>query len=208
MTAELASQDFQLILSSPILSYQEGMSFFKGEGLMNKSLQQLAADLNRKNIKYAVIGGIALNQHGYQRFTQDIDILLTKEGLQSFEDNLVGLGYVPAFLGAKKKFRTTEENVPVEIITTGEFPGDGKEKPVVFPDPSSDGVAIEISGINTLTLNKLIELKLASGMTGAGRRKDLADVQELIKIKGLKRELGDELMQYVRAMYFELWDEI
>jgi hypothetical protein len=34
-----------------------------------------------------------------------------------------------------------------------------------------------------LTLEKLIELKLASGMTASDRLRDLADVQELVKIK-------------------------
>jgi hypothetical protein len=42
-----------------------------------------------------------------------------------------------------------------------------------------------IDGIKTVILEKLIELKLASGMTAADRLKDLADVQELIKTKSL-----------------------
>ncbi len=39
--------------------------------------------------------------------------------------------------------------------------------------------------IRFVTLEKLIELKLASGMTAPDRLKDLADVQELIKITHL-----------------------
>ncbi|MEJ7617513.1 MAG: hypothetical protein WKF30_11250 [Pyrinomonadaceae bacterium] len=46
---------------------------------------------------------------------------MTKEGLRQFQRSLVGLGYRPAFEGAKRKFRTVHENVPVEIVTTGEF---------------------------------------------------------------------------------------
>ena len=67
-------------------------------------------------------------------FTEDIDLLMTREGLEKFRNELVGLGYRPAFEGATKKFRTTAENVTVEIITEGEFPGDGKPKPVVFSE--------------------------------------------------------------------------
>jgi hypothetical protein len=40
---------------------------------------------------------------------------------------------------------------------------------------------------------KLIELKLASGMTAPDRLKDLADVQELIKIRGLSRDFAEKL---------------
>ncbi len=68
-------------------------------------------------------------------------------------------------------------------MTTGEYPGDGKPKPVSIPEPST--ASTEIDGIQIVTFEKLIELKLASGMTAPHRLKDLADVQELIKIREL-----------------------
>jgi hypothetical protein len=159
--------DFQQIIASPVLAYQEGLRFFMGEGTLNETLRRVARDLENHRIDYSVIGAIALNNYGYRRFTEDIDLLLTREGLEKFQRELVGLGYRPAFEGATKKFRTTEENVTVEIITSGEFPGDGKPKPVVFPNPNE--VSVEIDGIKTLSLEKLIELKLASGMTAPHR---------------------------------------
>ena len=54
------------------------------------------------------------------------------------------------------------------------------------------------------TLEKLIELKLASGMTAPDRLKDLADIQELIKIRGLTSDLAERLDPYVRNKYLEL----
>ena len=194
--------DFQQIIASPVLAYQEGLRFFMGEGVLNETLRRVAKDLEKCGIDYSLIGAVALNQHGYRRFTEDIDLLLTKEGLEKFQNELVGLGYRPAFQGATKKFRTTQENVTVEIITSGEFPGDGKPKPVVFPDPNEN--QMEIDGIKTLTLEKLIELKLASGMTAPHRLKDLADVQELIKLKDLKADFADKLNPFVREKYLEL----
>jgi hypothetical protein len=145
---------------------------------------------------------VALNQHGYRRFTEDIDLLMTKEGLETFREQLVGLGYLPAFKDARRKFRTTKENIPVEIITAGEFPGDGLPKPVAFPDPSEFSVVIE--GIKTISLEKLIELKLTSGMTAGDRLKDLADVQELIKLKELDEGFAVQLNEFVREKYLEL----
>ena len=73
--------------------------------MLNSTLLRIAADLDRNGIAYAVIGAIALNQHGYQRLTVDIDLLLTKEGLQKFRDQLVGRGYFPAFAGATREFK-------------------------------------------------------------------------------------------------------
>ena len=195
--------DFQTILSSPDATYDEGRRFFKGKGMLNKALRKIAADLDREGIDYAAIGAIALNRHGYRRFTEDIDLLLSKQGLEDFREKLVGLGYRPAFEGAKKKFRTTDENIPVEIITSGEFPGDGLPKPVQFPDPADFSVFID--GVKTITFDKLVELKLTSGMTAGDRLKDLADVQELIKIKNLGEDFADRLDPFVRGKYVELW---
>jgi hypothetical protein len=166
--------NFQKIISSPVSAYEEGLRFFMGEGTLNETLRRVAGDLENHEISYNVIGAVALNNYGYRRFTEDIDLLLTAEGLETFRNELVGRGYRPAFEGATRKFRTTQENVTIEIITAGEFPGDGKPKPVQFPNP--DESEIEIDGIKTLSLEKLVELKLASGMTAPHRLKDLADV--------------------------------
>lgn len=202
----MASTDFMETLKSPVLSYEEGLAFLRGRGMVNETLKRLAADLERQGIDYSVIGAVALNQHGYRRFTEDIDLLLSADGLEAFRSSLLGKGYRPAFNGAMKKFRATEQNVPVEIITSGEYPGDGKPKSVRFPDPAEFSVVID--GIKTIALEKLIELKLASGMTAPGRLKDLADVQELIRIKRLDEAFAENLDASVRAKYLELHDGV
>lgn len=198
--------DFQTLLSTPTLAYGEGLKFFRGEGMINDALKRVTTDLDRNNIDYAVIGAIALNQHGYRRFTEDIDLLLSKQGLSDFHKKLVGLNYRPAFEGAKRKFRTTDENIPVEIITSGEFPGDGLPKPVQFPNPAE--FAVIIDGVKTISLEKLIELKLSSGMTAGDRLKDLADVQELIKLKDLKEDYSKKLNEFVRVKFVELYQAV
>ena len=55
-----------------------------------------------------------------------------------------------------------------------------------------------------VTLEKLVELKLASGMTAPDRLKDLADVQELIKLRGLTSDFAGRLDPYVREQYLRL----
>ena len=186
--------------------YAEGLRYFMGEGNLNKTLARLANDLEQCGIDYMVIGAIALLAHGYPRFTEDIDLVMTSEGLQKFHDELVGLGYSPAFSGAKKRLRSTTDGVSIEVMTAGEFPGDGKPKPVSMPRP--DEASVEIDGIKFVTLEKLIELKLASGISAPHRLKDRADVQELIKIRNLDADFALNLDPYVRTKYLELEEAV
>jgi hypothetical protein len=87
-------------------------------------------------------------------------------------------------------------------MLSGAYPGNGKPKPVCFPQPGKDSEMID--GLRTVTLEKLIELKLASGLTNAGRLKDLADVQELIRIRKLPPEFAERLHPFVRHKFTEL----
>ena len=177
-----------------------------GEGEINNVLTRLSADLSRNGIDYMVIGAVALMAHGYPRFTEDIDLVLTPDGLEAFHQRLVGLGYLPAFEGARKRLRSTAEGVTIEVMISGEYPGDGKPKPIRFPNPAE--ASVEIDGVRVVTFEKLIELKPASGMTAPDRLKDLADVQELIKACHLSSEFAARLDPYVRDQYWQLWKAV
>ncbi|HXL80765.1 MAG TPA: nucleotidyltransferase [Pyrinomonadaceae bacterium] len=187
-------------------TYEEGLRYFMGSGSVNRTLERLASDLKSHNIDYVVIGAVALLAHGYPRFTEDIDLVMTHEGLEKFHRELIGLGYAPAFPQAKKRLRATEEGLSIDVMLAGEYPGDGKQKPVTMPDPKT--AAVEIDGVRFVTLEKLIELKLASGMTAPDRLKDLADVQELIKVRQLQTEFAERLDPYVRNKFLELCDAV
>ena len=85
--------------------------------------------------------------------------------------------------------------MPLEIITAGEFPAPAQG-------------AVEIDGVKTVNLETLVELKLASGLSGLNRLRDLAGVQDLIRILDLNAEFAEKLDDSVRALYLELWDEL
>lgn len=191
---------------SVIDRYDEARRYFMGEGRLNKSLARVVGDLTQHGIDYMVIGAVALLAHGFPRLTEDIDLVLTKEGLESFHRELIGMDYIPAFPGARKRLRSTTDGVIIEIMTTGEYPGDGKPKPVSIPEPLT--ASTEIDGVRFVTFEKLIELKLASGMTAPYRLKDLADVQELIKIRGLQPEFAERLDPYVREEFVKLAEAV
>jgi hypothetical protein len=185
---------------------REASAHFAGKSGVYQTLLNLARRLDEEGIPYAVIGGMALGRHGLARMTEDVDVLMTAEGLASFQARCVGKGYVIAFAGARKSFRDTETQVRIEIITTGEYPGDGKPKPVVFPNPTE--ASVEVEGVRVVTLEKLIELKLASGMSAPHRLRDLADVQDLIGVLDLPAEFAERLDESVRGEYWRLWQTV
>lgn len=184
----------------------EGSRYFEGQGAVQDALSRITGRLSDLGLPYAIAGGMALFKHGYRRFTEDVDILVTDASLKVIHERLDGLGYLPPFKDSKN-LRDTEFGVRIEFLIAGEYPGDGKPKPVAFPDPTE--AAVEIEGISCLQLPKLVELKLASGMTGGIHRlRDFTDIVALIDAKKLPREFADQLNDYVRSKYFELWDQV
>ena len=95
-------------------SLKEGSELFQHEGDIYATLRRLVDELDQNGLDYALIGGMALVAHGYRRFTEDIDILLTPEALQIFRERLIGRGYLPAFSGATKAFRDTRSGVRID----------------------------------------------------------------------------------------------
>ncbi|MGW8257509.1 MAG: nucleotidyltransferase domain-containing protein [Thermoguttaceae bacterium] len=184
---------------------REGSMHFEGKSAVYLALEKITQRLKELNVPYAVAGGMALFAHGLRRFTEDVDILVRREDIAEIHRRLEGLGYVPLFSGSKN-LRDAESGVRIEFLVAGDYPGDGKPKPVVFPEPES--TSVEKNGICWLTLPALIELKLASGMTNPARLKDLGDVQELIRTLSLPPEYRDQLHPFVREKFTALWNSV
>jgi hypothetical protein len=176
--------------------------FFMGDADVHHALRKLIATLDAHAIPYAIVGAMALNEYGYRRVTTDVDVLLTADGLAQLKAHTLGRGYVEKFPGSKG-LRDPEHGVVIDVLIAGEYPGDGKAKPVRFPDPTT--AAVRGARGAFLPLARLVELKLASGISAPHRLKDLADVLELIRAVPLGPELADQLDPSVRAKYAELW---
>jgi len=173
-----------------------------GEAKVQKAATRIAAVLDEMGIPYALVGGLAVMAHGHLRSTTDVDLLMTAEGLKRFKERWLGLGWVDVFNGSKN-MRDAVNNVKVEILLTGDYPGDGLPKPVAFPDPAR--VSINLGGIATLDLPTLIELKLASAMTAPDRLGDYADVISLIRANRLPRSFDKKINRWVRKAFAEMW---
>lgn len=176
--------------------------YFMGEGGIHGAAAAIGRVLTEMGIDYAIAGAIALGEHGFERLTTDVDVLIRREDLARFKERWLGRGYVDVRPGGKA-VRDTANNVRIDFLLTGDFPGDGLPKPVAFPAP--EVAAVPGAKYRVVSLTSLIEMKLASGMTAPHRLHDLADVLRLIRDAALPRDLASSLAPYVQAKYLELW---
>jgi hypothetical protein len=177
-------------------------AFYLGTSPVQKAAADIASRLDELGIDYAIAGALCLAAHGVVRATEDVDVLVTREGLERFHAAWLGRGYVTLRPGGKA-VRDTINGVKVDFLVAGDYPGDGKPKPVRFPEPAA--VSIEAGPFRILPLARLLELKLASGMSAPHRLQDLADVQRLVAVLRLPRETSESLDPYVRERFDDLW---
>src|SRR5262245_50394613 len=152
--------------------------YFMNKSPVHRAAEDVARRLEEAGIDYAIAGALSLGVHGFVRATEDVDILVTCDGLEKFKERWLGRGYVNLRAGGKP-VRDTAHNVRIDFLIAGDFPGDGKPKPVALPTPATASVSGE--KYRVLALPALIDLKLASGMTAPHRMQDLTDVLRLIR---------------------------
>ena len=173
--------------------------FFAGKGPVHQTMRRVVRLLDKARIPYVIIGGMALQVHGYERMTKDVDVLLTRPGFDEFRRL-----YVPKYFepvpGFSRRFVDRKNQRGVDILLTGLYPGRGKPGPIAFPDP--ERVRQQIKSVQYLELVPLIELKLA-----ARRHRDFADVVELIRYNNLDESFLDRLHQSVRQDFIECLEE-
>ena len=133
----------------------------------DESILLLWTHLANQDVRYIMIGGFAVNIHGFSRFTADVDILI--------EDSLAN----------RKNFRTALKDADIgdfELLETMDIiPGykiSGFEESD-FSELFEQAVEMEINNITVkfLHLNHLIHTKKISN-----RPKDSIDIEELKKI--------------------------
>lgn len=180
----------------------EGSMYFEERSAVHDTMRHLVKELNELGVDYAIAGGMAMFLHGFRRFTEDVDVLVTREGLAKIHEVLEGRGYVKP-LEASKNLRDARTGVKIDFLISGQFPGDGKPGPIAFPNPIS--AFSETDGIRVVNLVTLIELKLASGAV-PHRGKDLDDVQALIQTLSLPRDFVESLDRSVRDSYLLKWE--
>jgi hypothetical protein len=202
-------------MSTPFLTYKQRLdadfnwglndtcSQFAGRGSVLETMRKLVKHLDDLQVPYAIAGSLAGFHHGYRRVTTNVNVLVTNEHHQLILRELIGNGYQLSRPGGRNLY-DSQTGVLITFLTTGDYPGDDKPKPVSFPDPKT--VRVLDDGIWYLELPALVELKLASGMSNPGRGKDLVDVQELVTRLQLDESFATKLNPYVQEKYLEVLD--
>ena len=148
------------------------------------------------HIPHYVCGGFAVQEHGYPRFTVDVDIIVPDVEFAREKLTMNGFKENP---GSMMTVTDRETRVKIDLL-----PGGGKVDPgpLTFPVPTRVSSEPQI-----LTLQDLISLKLSTYIgRGVHRIQDYADVVKLIEANRLPRDYGVD--GKVREAYQKAWDEI
>jgi hypothetical protein len=182
-----------------MISAQITYQMLGNQTLWDAAVQSHAA-LQAAGVAHAIVGGVAVCLHGYQRNTVDLDLLVRRDEQKKVRTALENQGYIWA--AAQAEFHAPS-GVPLQLLLSGEKAG--RDAEFVLPEPDTAGVTVQIEGLSVLDLPRLIEIKLACGL-GSPRRthRDLADVVELIAIHELDRSFARYLHKSVRPAFRKL----
>lgn len=172
--------------------------------LGNETLWETAhaahSTLASAKLPHAVIGGVAVALHGYQRNTVDVDLLVRQEDAPAVRASLEAAGC--QWNAEQAEFRAPS-GVALQFLYAGAKAG--RDAEAKLPDPSDPDAVTEREGLPVLTLARLIESKLACGQGDLRRtHKDFADVVELIAVNKLDGSFARHLHKSLREAYREL----
>lgn len=173
--------------------------FFEGRGKEHKTMRRLVQNLDKAGISYAIVGGMAVNAHGHERTTKDVDILLTADGFNAFRRRFVPKSY-DAVEGHPRRFFDRRNRCMFDILVTGLYPGSGKPGPISYPDPGQ--VCEIVQEQRVVNLPTLLQLKLA-----ARRHQDFGDVVNLIRVHDLDEKFLKKLHPSVHRDFIECLEE-
>jgi hypothetical protein len=163
---------------------------------MNLDYETFFKELNRIEIDYVVIGGLAVNFHGIPRMTYDIDLVVRLEtgNVQKLVARLLDWGFQPrapvdpedladelkrnSWIQDKnmKAFTFFNEDQPISEIDIL------IDSPIMYEELKKRAIVIEVNQeeIPVASIADLIEMKRQTG-----RKQDLADVEHLKQIRDL-----------------------
>jgi len=161
------------------------------------SFDAIVGALNAAKVRYLVVGGMAVNAHGYLRFTKDVDLvvrLATADILGAFKA-LAAIGYLPAVPITAEQFADPDlreswrkkkgmlvlkmwsdihQETPIDIFVYEPFDFD------LEYERAFQGAEDESPAARYVAIPALIAMKRE-----AGRATDLVDIEKLREIEKL-----------------------
>jgi hypothetical protein len=156
--------------------------------------------LQQAGVAHAILGGVAVCLHGYQRNTVDVDLLVRKEQSRIARTVLEAAGW---HWDAEQTEMRSPSGVVLQFVLGGDKAG--RDTEVRLPDPGDAAAVTQLEGLPVLTLARLIESKLACGQGNLRRtHKDYADVVELVARHNLSRSFAKHLHKSLRDTFRQL----
>ena len=158
-------------------------------------LGTLKNQLEGQSIDFALIGGLAVGGLGYQRFTNDIDILVHEDDRARLRGFLVGLGYT--IFAESTEFLQLQGPCPVYV----QFARRPLSQRML-----KEAVLLPALNVRCLKAEDIIGLKIQAYVTNAKREhKEKADIQALIEVRGGQLD-WQKIQEY--ADLFSQWPAI
>src|ERR1700727_429584 len=123
--------------------------FFDATDRIHQTMRRVALKLEEAGIRYALVGGMAVNAHDHPRTTKDVDFLITPNGMADFLRAYVP-GEFESSPGHPRRFVDRVTGVTFDFLVTGRFPGNGQPGPIAYPDPENVSQPTETTPAVTL----------------------------------------------------------
>jgi hypothetical protein len=165
-----------------------------------RSVEAIVKALNGANVQYLIVGGLAVNAHGYERLTADVDLVigLERDNILAGLRTLMSVGYrmsIPvtpedfAVEENRERWRKEKDMIVLKLwsdehrrTTIDVFvyePFDFKSE---YHAATWLPIAAEVRA-PIVRFDTLVRMK-----TEAGRLRDLADVADLERVRALERK--------------------
>ena len=158
-------------------------------------IQELIEAFDRAEIRYCIVGGVAMNLHGVPRMTYDVDLLIALEAneLRTAQELLLRMGLqkrIPVSLEdfADSTYRERMRDEKNLTAVTFTDPANPLREVDILVAPPIDVAQVVARAIHMLfggcsvfvvSIDDLIAMKRATGRT-----QDVEDVQNLERIRG------------------------
>ena len=153
------------------------------------NFEEILFEFNKSQVEFMLAGGYAVNYHGYNRSTSDLDIWVkpTEENKMKIKSALVKSNFLQSGIDELEKLDFTKPFVfqigskPADIdifnFITGVSYAEAEKNMIPFKYSAS--LTVNYISLKDLILNKML----------TGRPKDKLDVEELQKIEKLRKKI-------------------
>jgi hypothetical protein len=151
-------------------------------------LRELVAALSDASVRYAIVGGVAMNLHGVPRMTYDVDLVVTPSSYEALERVLLSLGLRPRLPLLLRELVDVEHRRALKqarnlVAMTFTDPNRPLRETDLRVDPDIDAEGIVARAqprpLGRETLRVCSRADLVALKRHAGRDKDLHDLADL-----------------------------